>query len=437
VRPTGLRGGLRRLRVRAATVACAVGALGAGAFGVTAVGGMAAVAGTSAAGAATSGSGNPLGTPRPATGSSVTVAVITDAGPRLGGTGPLVAQGAKAAVDYLNEYKGGLAGHKINLYVCENQEMPAGGQACGSAVVQKGAVAVAVPFTEEGATEVPPVVHAGIPFITMTGASTAELTTPGAFSIEGGLASDLGAMALDAKQRHYQKVVFLVADQAAAVQGAQVLGQLVFQNAGVGFEVIPANPGMADMTPQLRQAMAGGASAVGLLGDQSLCSSFLRAYKKLNTHLPRYLLATCQDPAILNSPSLDRVLKGSYIVGASAASPKDDALYAAIVRKFTPRVNPNPSASANEAAGLVALLTLASLMHGYPTGSSLTASAVLHQAQVAQGVVIPFSDGQTFTCNGKAVARLSSICSSSAAIGVVGSGYSVKDVRVLNPGPLF
>ena len=406
-------------------------ALVAVAFAVCAA--MAAVVGLPAGGAATN--GNPLGAPHPAKGPTVTVAVITDAGRHLGGTGPLVAQGAKAATDYLNEYKFGLAGHKINLYVCENQETPAGGQACGTHVVQKRAVAVAVPFTGEGATEVPTVVNAGIPFITMNGSSTAELATSGAFSIEGGLASDLGAMALDAKQRHYSKVVFLVSDQAAAVQGAQVLGQLVFHNAGVGFEVMPANAGVADMTPQLRAAVAGGASAVGLLGSESLCASFLQAYKMLRTHLPRYLLATCQDPSILNSPSLDRVFQGSYIAGANAATTNDKALYAAILHKYAPQVNTNPSASANEAAGLTAILTLSALMKGY-TGS-VTAATVLHQAQTAQGVPIPFSGGQTFTCDGKAIPRLTSVCSSSAAVGVVGSGYSVKDVTILDPGSLF
>ena len=427
MRPAGLRNRYRRLRARGIALACGVGAtVGAVAGGVVPV---------LPAGAANN---DALGAPHPAKDSAVTVVVITDAGAHVRGTGPLVAQGAKAGVDYLNEYKDGLSGHKIVLSVCENQETPAGGQACGSDAVHKHAVAVIVPFTGQGATEVPPIVQAGIPFITLTGSSTAELATPGAFSIEGGLASDLGVVALHAKQHGYKKVIFLVADQAAAVQGAQVLGQLVFQNAGVGFQVIPAKPGTTGMLPELRAAIADGASAVGLLGDQSLCSSFLSAYKKAGTHLPRYLLATCQDPSILHSPSLDGVFKGSYLVGAMPGwgTGKAAALYSGIVSRFMPQVNRNPSASANEAAGVTALLTLSSLMSG-SGGSPLTAASVLHRAQTAQGVAIPFSGGQTFTCNGKAIARLPSVCSSSAAVGVVGSGYSVKDLTILDPGSLF
>jgi branched-chain amino acid transport system substrate-binding protein len=415
-------------------LSCAAAIVGAATIGASVVQAVIGMPAAGAAAAAVAANG-PLGAPHPATGSAVTVAVITDAGPHLAGSGTLVEQGAKAGVAYLNQH-GGLAGHKVTLYVCENRETPAGGQTCATDVVHKGAVAVVVPFTGEGPTEVPSIVQAGIPFITMTGASTAELSTPGAFAIQGGLPADLGAIALHAKHEGYQKVVFLVSDQAAAVQGAQVLGQLVFQNAGVGFEVIPANAGLADMMPQLHAAIAAGASAVGILGDQSLCRSFLQAYKSSGSHLPRYVLATCQGPAILNSPSLERVLKGSWIAGTSSASSKDDALYAAIVHTYAPGVDPNPAASANQSAGLSAILTLGALMKGY-TGSALTATTVLQQAQSAQDVGIPLSGGQRFTCNGKAIPRLSSVCSSSAAVGVVGSGYSVSHVTVYDTTPLF
>jgi branched-chain amino acid transport system substrate-binding protein len=367
-----------------------------------------------------------------ATGSPVTVAVITDGG----GTSALVEHGAKMGVAYLNRYAGGLAGHKVNLYVCWDKGTAAGSQACAAQVVRKGAVAVTVPFTDQGATEVPPIVHEGIPFITITGASTAELTTPGAFAIEGGLPAELGAVALHAKQQHYQKVVLLVSNQAAAVQSAQVLGLQVFQSAGVGFEVVPASTDAAGMKQQLHSAVSGGASAIGLLGDAALCRSFLQASKAAASHLPKYVFATCQDPSILSSPSLDRVLKGSWLAGANTATTNDDALYAAIVHTWAPGVSPNPPGSANEAAGLVPILTLSAVTKG-SSGSTLTAATVLHDVQSAQGVPIPLSGGQTFTCDGKAIPRLPSVCSSSAAVGVVGNGYAVSHLKVYDTSSLF
>ena len=54
--------------------------------------------------------------------------MITDAGGGGGiGTSALVEGGAKMTVAYANTYTKGLGGHKIDLYVCQNQDSPAGG----------------------------------------------------------------------------------------------------------------------------------------------------------------------------------------------------------------------------------------------------------------------------------------------------------------------
>jgi branched-chain amino acid transport system substrate-binding protein len=386
--------------------------------------------------AATAAAASPglLGSSHPATGSPVLVGMISDGGSGTVGTAPLVEEGAHAAVAYQNEYGDGLSGHKIDLYICENQETPAGGQTCANEMVQRGVVAVVEPFTGQGQTEVPTIVKAGIPYITMSGQSTAELATPGAFALQGGFAAFLGAMALQAKQQGYKKVALVVANVPAVVQGATAIGGLVFKAAGVGYQTVPADPGAADMTPQLQAAVSGGASAIGVAGDVTLCGSFLRAYATLDLKVPRYVLATCLDPSILNT-SLDRVMRGSWLAGAGTASPQQDALYAAIVHKFAPGVNANPNASANDLAGMLPILSLAAIMHGY-TGS-ITPAVVLQRTEALKDVPIPMFGTTTFTCNGTAIPPLRSICSSTAAIGVMGSGYTVRNVKIYNPTSLF
>jgi len=390
------------------------------------------------AGAGTAGASGALGTPHAATLSPVTIGLISDGGGSSSiGTAALVEQGAKAAVAYLNGYGGGLEGHKVTLYVCENQSTPAGGQTCANDMVQHGVVAVVEPFTGQGQTEVPTIVGAGIPYITVSGASTAELTSPGSFAIEGGFPAYLGAMALSAKQHGITKVAFLVDNVPAAIQGAQVLGGLVFKAAGVGFTVIPVNSGTADMSPQLQSAVSGGAQAVGMVGDVTFCSSFLQAYNTLGLKLPKYVLSTCQDPSILGSATLDKALAGSYITTTTKSSPSDLALYAAIMKKYAPKVNPNPNVSSNQASGVTPVLVLGSIMKG--STQPVTGAGVKTQTQTAQNVVIPLSGGLTFTCNGTAIPLLKSVCSSAAAIGVIQSGKSGKitGVKVYNPTPLF
>ena len=389
------------------------------------------VAGASTGNSGTSGSGK-------ATGSPVTIGLIADAGGAGGiGTGPLVEQGAKAATQYVNADLGGLEGHKVTLYICENQNTPAGGQTCANDMVQHGVVAVVEPFTGQGQTEVPTIVGAGIPYVTLSGASTAELTSPGAFAIEGGFPAYLGAMALSAKQHGYKKVAFLVDNVPAAIQGAQALGGLVFKAAGVGYTVIPVNTGTADLTPQMQSAVSGGAQAIGMVGDVTLCTSFLQAYNTLGLKLPKYVLSTCQDPSILDSATLDKALAGSYITTTTKSSKADNAEYAAIIKKFDPKASPNPNVSSNQADGVAPVLTLAAIMKG--STQPVTAAGIKQQITTATNVTIPLSGGLTFTCNGTAIPLLKSVCSSAAAIGVIQSGKTGKitSVKVYNPTPLF
>jgi branched-chain amino acid transport system substrate-binding protein len=374
-----------------------------------------------------------LGTPDQATGTPVKVGVISDGGSGAIGTAPLVEQGAKMAVAYANAYRGGLAGHPIDLVICENQSTPAGAQACANQMVQDHVAAIVVPFTGQGAAEVPTITRAGIPYITLSGASTQELTTPGAFDLTGGYPATLGAFALSARHQGYSKFAMLVSNVPAAITGAEQLGSLVFRAAGVGYKVIPVSPGTADMTPQLQAAVSWGAKAIGITGDVTLCSSFLKGYQTLSLAEPKYVIGPCLDPSIFST--LGSVLGGSYLGTTSAAGASDLALYAAITRKYAPSVSPSPNTSANQASGLIPVLSLLSIMHGY--SGEVTAAAVTKQVKTVQNVPVPLSGGITFTCNGKAILLLPSVCSSELKVGKVSSAGVVSGLQLYNPTPLF
>ena len=382
----------------------------------------------------TSAAASALGTPQPATGSAVNVGMIIDGGGgNTVGSAPLVQQGAVMAVAYANAYKGGLDGHKINMVFCQNQETPAGGQACANQLVQDKVVAVVLPFTGQGATEVPTITKAGIPYITLSGASNQELMTPGSYALTGGYPATLGAYALSAKAHGYSKFAMLVSNVPAAIQGAELLGSLVFKNAGIGYKVIPVNSGTADVTPQLQAAVSWGAKAIGLTGDVTLCSSFLKGYQTLGLTEPKYVISTCLDPSIFST--LGSELGGSYVDTTSNATAAENAQYAAITQKFAPSVNGNPNASANQAAGLIPVLSLVDIMAGY-TGA-VTPAGVKAQLALSTPRTVPLSGGITYVCNGKAIALLPSVCSAQSAVGVLSSAGAVSGLQQYNPSALF
>jgi branched-chain amino acid transport system substrate-binding protein len=125
-------------------------------------------------------------------------------------------------------------------------------------MVQKGVVVVTLPFTGQGPTEVPTIVRAGIPYITLSGSTSEETTTKGAYSLTGGFPAVLAADAADAKAKGYKKFAMVTANVPEAIQPAEGVGATAFKNAKVGYKVIPVNLGTADITPQLQSAVQGG-----------------------------------------------------------------------------------------------------------------------------------------------------------------------------------
>ena len=76
-----------------------------------------------------------LGTANKATGSPITVGMMNlESGPVAF---PEYAAAAKAAVSYINDYKGGIGGHPIDLQVCATDGQPATSARCAGQLVDK------------------------------------------------------------------------------------------------------------------------------------------------------------------------------------------------------------------------------------------------------------------------------------------------------------
>ena len=289
------------------------------------------------------------------------VGMISDGGPGLSTIAPEVEQGVRAAVSYANSYRGGVSGHQINLDICEDDETPYGAQSCANQMVQNHAVVALTPSTGQGAAIVPILAAHKIPYVTLSGASAAELTTTGSFVLTGGYTA-IRPYAENTKAHGTTSFAMLVENVPAAIQGAQIFGSLVFKNEGISFKVIPVAPGTADMTPQLQSAVNGGAKAVGITGDVTLCTSFLSGYQSLALTLPKYVLSTCLDKSLIES--LGSVLNGSFVASTSQASASDKALYSAVMSKYAPGVSTNPNTSQNQVQGYVEVLAFLNGIQG-------------------------------------------------------------------------
>jgi branched-chain amino acid transport system substrate-binding protein len=377
-----------------------------------------------------------LGQLNEASGEPVKVGLITEGGSEaIGSQSALTETGADIAVQYVNDYLGGIGGRPIELVVCGNQATPAGAQDCGNQMVEQEVAAVVLPFTGFGEAQAPVVTGAGIPYVTLSGNSAAELTAPGAFALTGGYPGTLGAFAQHAKDQGFGKFTMIVIDVPSATQAAEQLGGIVFGNAGVDFDVITAAPGTPDLTPQLQAAVDGGADAIGITGDVTFCTSFLQAYQTLALDVPKYVIGPCVDTTVIES--LGDVLAGSYLATNTSGDSPDAELYAAMIGKYAPDedIDPDPVRSAGVTAGVAPVVDLVRAMDGI-TGD-IGKDTVLAQMKAAQDVPLWLGDGQTFTCDGSVISMMPNICSASFFVGVLTSEGEVEDVSPVDPAALF
>lgn len=377
-----------------------------------------------------------LGEPNAASGEPVKIGLITEGGSEaIGSQSALTETGAEIAVEYVNEYLGGIGGRPVELFICGNQATPAGAQDCGNQMVEEGVVAVSLPFTGFGEATAPVITGAGIAYVTGSGNSAAELTAPGAFALTGGYPGTLGAFAQHAKDEGFAKFAMVVIDVPSATQAAEQLGALVFGKAGVEFEIITAAPGTPDLTPQLQAAADGGAEAIGVTGDVTFCTSFLQAYQTLALELPKYVIAPCVDATVIES--LGETLAGSFLATNSSGASADAELYGGMLAKYAPDedIDPDPIVSAGVSAGVSTVINLVRAMDGI-TGE-IDKDTVMAQMRAATEVPLWLADGQTFTCDGTVVAMLPNVCSLGFFIGTLTAEGEVEDPVPVDAAPLF
>ena len=378
-----------------------------------------------------------LGPKNPASGTPITLGFISASA----SDNPLSAQfqrneaGLEMARQYLNEYRGGIAGHPVELFICQGGETPAGSQDCANQMVNKEVAAVITAYTGQGSAVTPILTEAGIPYVGMTGASTEELTSPGAFMLTGGFPATLAGYAQHAKDNGVRKFALLATDAPAALQAAQGIGGIVFKNAGVEYEVIPVPVGTPDMTSQMQAAVSGGADAIGVVGDVTFCAAWLQAYQTLGLDQTKYLLSTCIDPN--NVRTYGSVIEGSVMASTLTTDleSEDARLYAAITQTYGEDIDPDPAMSSGQSAGVITLLSFARALENF-TGDP-TPEAILEAFKGVKDVPLFLGGGISLTCDGSAIAMLPNICSGDSLIGVLNAEGSLTQAKLVQASGLF
>lgn len=354
----------------------------------------------------------------PATGTPVKIGVINpEGGPAI--SMPNNRRAAEAAAEYANAHLGGIAGHPIEVVTCAAKEDPASNQDCANQMVEQGVSAVVVPSSGNGAVMVPIITGAGIPYVTPSGTTPVELTTPSAYALNSGFPGSLASMAAYSAQQGYQKVAAFVIDTGAVIASTEALGDATFGAAGVELQLAPVTPGTPDATPQVSAGVADDVDAVAIVGDATMCTSVLKAFGTLGATQEKMVIQPCLDPSVVDA--VGTTLDGATaFLGADIDSDEPEAvLYRAVMEQYAPDVDINGFTFTGYQA-MLGLIRAAQGVEGDPTPQAIDAAI-----RTAVDVPMPAADGITFTCNGTAMPGMPSVCANKGIVATVEDGKAV------------
>jgi branched-chain amino acid transport system substrate-binding protein len=388
---------------------------------------------TSASSATSAAASDIVGAKKPATGDPVSIGFVydgvTDAQDLSGEL-----TGAKASVQYINEYLGGIGGRPIKLDVCSTNQTPSGAANCVTQFVTDKVLAVANADSGQQGSMLPQLATAGIPVFVAASIDPKTLSTPSIFVMENGIAYGLAGPAKLAQRAHYSTAAIVVNDVPAAAGAVRATAPLFYGKAKVKADVVAIPSATADMTPQIEAELSHKPGQFAIIGVASFCASAIQAIKSVGFTGDIVVIPSCTDSTVSKTAGS---LKGVKIITATSNDPKgaEFKLYSAVIARYAPGADLSDAV----ASGYQAMVGFGRALAGL-TGD-VTSASIRAALKTMKATPIPLADGITFKCDGKQVPIAPNICSTQVLTGTLGAdgnidapGYSVLNVGDLLNG---
>lgn len=381
---------------------------------------------TTASTGAASADSTVLGTPNKATGTPITIGVISD------GQGAAIDQsdeykGAQAAAAYANDYLGGIAGHPITVKVCQARQDPAAATDCANQMVSAHASAVIEGTLAEIDQTIAVLSPAKIPLVAGAGSTQLALSSPYVYSLFNSL-SYFGVPAAEGKQLGATSADMVVIAVPAAEGPAKQVGTLLYKNAGINLTVTAVPPGTADMTPQITTASASKPGLYHVFGNDSFCTSAIQAIKTVDPKTPIIALSQCLSPA--GAKTIPGGYAGVKVVTTSDLDPAnpETKLFNAVVAKYGGGATLVGAQGYSPMLGLINALNAAKVTDVSPAG-------IAAGLKSAPATTYPLAAGAKFQCDGKQMPMSPNICSSDGILADAQADGTLTNYQLIPADP--
>ena len=377
---------------------------------------------------ASSGSNDVLGTPKPATGSPVTIGMISDGkNSTLDDTDEY--RGAQAAAAYANAYLGGINGHKINVKVCQARQDPAAATDCANQMVTAHASVVVEGTLAEVDQTVKVLSPAKIPLVAGAASTQLALSSPNVFSLFNGL-SYFGVPAAAAKAEGVKKADMVVIAVPGAEGPARQVGVMLYKNEGVDATVTAIAPGTADMTPQITAASANKPGLYHIFGNDSFCTPAISAIKTVDPSAKIIALSQCLSPA--GAATIPGGYAGVQVITTSDLDPAnpETKLFDAVMAKY----GQGSKGTLLGSQGYAPMLGLINALNAAKV-TDTSAAGILAGIKSAPATTYPLAAGAKFQCTGKQMPIAPNICSFDGILASAKADGTLTDYKLMPADP--
>jgi branched-chain amino acid transport system substrate-binding protein len=357
-------------------------------------------------------SGGLLGPEDEATGEPVKIGMVSDGATQaFDNTDELRA--AEATAEYWNTHQGGVGGRPIEVVTCETGADPAGATDCANQLVEEEVVAVALSQSAVGESVWESLHAAGVPTMWFqTSGEGITTDTETSFVIINPLTGLFGLPISVAESEDADKIAFVVINVPQALTGIETLGPEILGNAGLDYDIIPIDPGTADMTAQMQEVVDSGAGVVQVTGNDAFCIAAFNGLEAVGYEGAITTITQC-----ITDPTRDAVpgdvLEGISIMSTIALGATDDPtfqLYDAVISEYGGDVE-----DVNNATAMGGYVAMASLLTSLEEISGdITSESVVEAIKAMPEAELPGGGGMTFQCGGSALEMLPAVCTNDA-----------------------
>jgi branched-chain amino acid transport system substrate-binding protein len=369
---------------------------------------------SSTSAANTAASSSVFGTPKKATGTPYVFGMINDETGAV--TFPEARQGAIAAMNYVNDYLGGINGHPIAIDNCIGDGTPATAARCATELVAKHPLAILGAADVGAPASIPIYAHANLAYIGGIPFTPVPFTAPNSIQFWSVSVGDNAAAAVYAGKTLGVKSVALM--YFSNPQGESILPQIVpvFKAAGVTtVKTIPLSPTSPDPSPQAALIESSGAQ-LAYIDVPNGCGNVLKSLKSVGYTGKLMGIDPCGAPPVITASAGGA--EGMYIASPfilqTGTSPQAQ-LFQAALKKWGAPGTLIDSISAAGFATVMNVQAALSKVSGTPTTASILAA-------FKTGSNHPNFLSHPYTCNGQQMTGAPAICNDYYLMNQVNNG---------------